>query len=519
MNKEQVVYEKVAECMRTIFAFCLSRTSNREEAEDLSQEIVKEVLRSSGSLLNEEAFYGWMWAIAHNVYKGYLRNRKKYEQINIDENQIDSNCEMPEVLMLRKEELNILRRELSLLSEYYRRATIMYYVNNKSCKHISQELEISLEMVKYLLFKSRKILREGMNMTREYGEKSYNPGVFNVDVWMDEIDYKIYYELFERKLPGNILLAAYYNPMTAGEISMELGVSVPYLEDELKILMKHNLIKQLQNGRYQTNIIIFTQSCEEDVYAKTKDIYPAAADRLFKSIEENEQKITDINFTGWDYPKNRLYWLAAHITLMTSMFMVEEEMKNGEGFPLLSNGTHGYVWGNNSTRENSLFNGIYGHDENYDGINVCNFKIIEKCQEFHPREYKMDVLIKAAKNEINEKNNEVLAELISENYIISEDGTYQVNFPVFTETQLNKFIELMMPVIEIVKENIKSVVSEAAKVVQNHAPSQLSNICQPLSEIKYKMNAVGYIVEQMCIKGYLIVPNSPEKLGMYAVLK
>jgi RNA polymerase sigma factor (sigma-70 family) len=519
MDKQQVVYVKVTECTRSIFTFCLSRVSSREEAEDLSQEIVKEVLKSANSLRDEEAFYGWMWAIANNVYKGYLRNRKRIERSDIDENLAHRSSKIRETVVLQNEELNILRRELSLLSENYRRATIMYYIDNKSCSQISLELQTSLEMVKYLLFKSRKILREGMNMAREYGEKSYNPGIFNIDVWMDEMDYKLYYELFERRLPGNILLAAYYNSITVGEMSIELGVSVPYLEDEIKILMKHNLIKQLQNARYQTNIIIFTQSCIEDVYTKTKNVYPLAAEKLFKYIEENEEAIRSIGFKGSDYPKNRLYWLAAHIVLITAMSKVEEEMKSEEGFPLLSNGTHGYIWGTNSTRENDMFNGIYGRDEDCDDLDVCNFKIIEKCQQFHPREAKVNMLIKAARSNIKDYSSEVLAELIREGYIINDSGDYKVNFPVLTAAQYNAFVDLMMPIINIMKENIKLVVSEAAKVVQNHAPAHLASLCPALSQIKCRNNAVGYIVEQMCTKGYLIIPNSPEKLGMYAVLK
>jgi RNA polymerase sigma factor (sigma-70 family) len=519
MDKQQVVYEKTTECMRTIFAFCITRTSNRDEAEDLSQEIVKEVLKSANSLRDENAFYGWMWSIANNVYKGYLRKCKKIEHSDIHENMVDGLCEMPEAVVVQNEELNILRRELSLLSESFRKATIMYYIDNKSCKHISQELGISLEMVKYLLFKSRKILKEGMNMTREYGEKSYNPGIFNVDLWMDEMEFKLYYELFERKLPGNILLAAYYNPMTVGEMSIELGVSAPYLEDEIKILMKHNLIRQIQNARYQTNIIIFTKSCIEDLYTKTKDNYPIVADKLFQFIEENEDKIREINFKGSDYPKNRLYWLATHIILLTALSQLEEETKNLAEFPLLSNGTHGYIWGTNSGREDDLFNGIYGYDEESDSLDICNFKIIEKCQWFYPTDNKLDMLIKTARNEMKDNSSEVLAELIREGYIMNDHGEYNVNFPVFLGSELEVFINLMAPAIKVIKENIKLVVSESTKVLENHAPAQLLDICPTLSQIKCRNNAIGYIVEQMCTKGYLIVPNSLEKLGMYAVLK
>ena len=52
------------------------------------------------------------------------------------------------------------------------------YINGLSCSQTSQKLGISLEMVKYYLFKTRKLLKEGIGMEREYGEKSYNPAKF-----------------------------------------------------------------------------------------------------------------------------------------------------------------------------------------------------------------------------------------------------------------------------------------------------------------------------------------------------
>lgn len=522
MDKQQIVYNKVTECIRTIFAFSLSRTPSREEAEDLSQEIVKEVLRSANSLRDEQAFYGWMWGIANNVYKCYLRKHRKIEQCDIDENLPDTVCEMPETVVVQNEEINTLRRELSLLSEDYRKVSIMYYIHDCSCKDISQKLNLSLEMVKYLLFKSRKILREGMNMSREYGEKSYNPGVFNIDVWMDEDDYMLYYDLFDRKLPGNILLAAYYNPMTVGELSVELGVSAPYLEDEIKILMKHNLIKQLHNARYQTNIIIFTKGCEDDIYGKTSNIFAQASEELFEFINKSEERIRKINFIGSDYSKNRIYWLATNTVLLNALSRSQEEMKEVEEFPTLSNGTHGYIWAYNSDKESDFFNGIYGDcDVEPDGdyVNVCNFKIIEKCQEFHPRDPKIDILLKVARHEVIDDNNEILAQLISEGYIRNDNKKYSLNFPVFTEKQYNQFVNVMECIIEKMKDCIKLGVSEAQKVVQNHAQAQMAASCSAVAEIKCRNNCIGYIVKEMCDKGYLSVPDSPEKLAMYAVLK
>jgi len=199
-----------------------------------------------------------------------------------------------------------------------------------------------------------------------------------------------------------------------------------------------------------------------------------------------------------------------------------ESLENTEGFPTLSNGTHGYIWGTNSAKGCEFFNGLYGNYElepDGDLINVCNFRIIEKCQEFHPRDEKVDMLIKVAKNDVKGDGEEVLAELIRDGYVTNDNGETHVAFPVFTEAQFNGLVDLMAPAIETIKESIKSAVSESTKVVQNHAPAKLHDACPAVSGIKYRMDSVGRIVEEMCSQGYLMVPESTEKLGMYAVLK
>lgn len=75
-------------------------------------------------------------------------------------------------------------------------------------------------------------------MERLYGEKSYRPNIFEIDFWGTKAGDDFEYRDFERrKIKGNILLAAYYSPVTIREISIELGVALPYLEDEIKLLV------------------------------------------------------------------------------------------------------------------------------------------------------------------------------------------------------------------------------------------------------------------------------------------
>lgn len=68
MNKEELDV-KITEVAKSILSYCIARTSNQIEAEDLAQDIMLEICKSVPNLKNEEAFYGFMWAIAGNVYK------------------------------------------------------------------------------------------------------------------------------------------------------------------------------------------------------------------------------------------------------------------------------------------------------------------------------------------------------------------------------------------------------------------------------------------------------------------
>lgn len=79
---ENPLHEKIAEASQTILSYCMARTSNREDAEELSQDIPYELIRSSHTLRDDRAFYGFMWAIANNIPKQWYRkksNRSTYE--------------------------------------------------------------------------------------------------------------------------------------------------------------------------------------------------------------------------------------------------------------------------------------------------------------------------------------------------------------------------------------------------------------------------------------------------------
>lgn len=377
-NRKEIIMDStklesfLTENMKAIFGFSLTRLVNVQEAEELSSEIIYQIMKSAKNLKNEDNFYAFMWKIAENTYMSYLRKKSKPTNyfVELDENLIDES-ESVEDEIVNREEINILRRELSLLSGNYRKATVLYYIEDYSCSEIASILDISTEMVKYYLFRARKIIREGMKMDRLFGEKSYNPVTFEIDFWGNKAgDDKEYKDFCNRKLKGNILLAAYYTPVTIQELSIELGVAVTYLEDELKLLIDRQYLV-CKNDRYITNIPIFTCECEKAIKQKTKDVTKKAASRLIEIKDEF------LNSFGERFEnENQARWnkilLSLHFALANSENNMGELPDKGPYSLVNGGGGKGIVWGrcidksvkeSESTHINGIYNGWPSSDK------------------------------------------------------------------------------------------------------------------------------------------------------------
>lgn len=74
----------VEEKMKTIFAWSLSRVSHRQDAEDLAGDIIVAILKSAPRVRDDDAFFGYVWTVAQNTYKSFLRRKKRGVSVDID---------------------------------------------------------------------------------------------------------------------------------------------------------------------------------------------------------------------------------------------------------------------------------------------------------------------------------------------------------------------------------------------------------------------------------------------------
>jgi RNA polymerase sigma factor (sigma-70 family) len=128
--------------LEKIYAYSLSRLYDKSAAEDLSQEIICEMLKSIDHLHDEKAFYCYLWRVAENTFRKYIR-RNKQQTVELCDDAVGVFIETPEQEFIHKEDLHTLRRELALLSEKYRKIAVLYYIDAKTCSEISSLMSVS----------------------------------------------------------------------------------------------------------------------------------------------------------------------------------------------------------------------------------------------------------------------------------------------------------------------------------------------------------------------------------------
>ena len=121
--------QKITEVSKTILNFCRARTANHHDAEDLAQDILCEIMRAAPNIRDDKAFYGFMWSVAENVYKSWYR--KKLAGVTEELSETIPDEEDTESMAETDSDIYLLRRELALLSQKFRRASVYYYVDGR----------------------------------------------------------------------------------------------------------------------------------------------------------------------------------------------------------------------------------------------------------------------------------------------------------------------------------------------------------------------------------------------------
>ena len=326
--RDRLVNEFAQHYMEKLFYFCLKKTGRNEEAEDLTQDIALQIITALNKGIIPTSFSAWVWQIARNRYSVWAtKKHNRNESVtgsDISEYEIEDDSENILDEMIHTEQMALLRRELAFIKSDYRNIIVAHYIEDKSVREIASSLSLSENAVKQRLHRARILLKEGMDMAREFGVRSYKPENVNFAASGSQPS-GLPHKVVNRRIPNNILLQASNNPSTLEELSIELGIALPYMEEEVDILHRATLLEK-QGDKYVTNFFILDKNCQMEIYNVLRNSSKDRSRLIGEFINETINDIRKLEIAG-DHIVDTVirWWLVPH--LIDSLIMDSLKLK------------------------------------------------------------------------------------------------------------------------------------------------------------------------------------------------
>ena len=294
--------------MGKVYYFCLKKTGDPHEADDLAADIALNIVAALKKPAAPQNFPAWVWQIARNRYAAWsaAKHRRSAFHADADPDGVADGC-LTEDDLTSREDMALLRRELAFISREYREILVAYYIGGEKVQDIADRLSLPKGTVTSKLFRSRNLLKEGMNMARTFGVRSYKPEQVTFAASGNQPS-GLPWRAVERQLPKNILLQADNNPSTLEELAMETGIALPYMEEEVQLLKDADLLKQV-GSKYVTNFFIADADCQVAVYEAQKRDSALRARMVDEIVEAAMPDIRKLNIMRNDMNDGDFKWL------------------------------------------------------------------------------------------------------------------------------------------------------------------------------------------------------------------
>lgn len=167
-NDGQAFAALVEQYQALVFALVMRFVSNREDAEDVAQEVFLQVFRSLPQC-QPDHLKAWIGRVAVNKAIDWKRKQARSpETIPVQvEDLAGRDTESPEYSFIQLETEAHIRKLCSSLAPHYRRVLIKYHFEDKSYRQIAREEGISISTVESRLYRARKLLRRKWEEGRE----------------------------------------------------------------------------------------------------------------------------------------------------------------------------------------------------------------------------------------------------------------------------------------------------------------------------------------------------------------
>ncbi|QOY35093.1 RNA polymerase sigma factor [Anaerobacillus isosaccharinicus] len=167
---EEKIEQIYDEYYRDVYHFLICFTGSRNEAEDLTQEVFIQVLKSLSSFNRQYRLKTWVLTIARNVAVDHFR-RSKFTSIFKEGffTGLVSKEQNPDEVLETKEQKEVVHAAISNLKPNYRSVIILRGINELSIRETADILGCSEAKVKVDYFRGLKKLESNLKFDLEEG--------------------------------------------------------------------------------------------------------------------------------------------------------------------------------------------------------------------------------------------------------------------------------------------------------------------------------------------------------------
>ncbi len=297
--------------------YAYTRARNAAEADEVVSDTVLAWMQDLRAGKRIENMAGYLRTVFERRLCDYLRRKYRREVELSDDGTIletipdDTDPEERQQILLEEEAV---RKALGRLAAIYREVVYRHYVKGQRVETIAKALGVPVGTVKSRLSDGRGQMKETVTRhlqgettppsvraageamqkeqknftadTRPYSEVSYAPKRVTIGIWGNVSQKGEPFCYVESLIAQNILVLAYEKPISIRDLSAALGIPTPYVEHEVDILVRGEMMGRTPGGLVYTRI--FMQTEEEglgDVEAQealATEIAPA----LWRVMEE-----------------------------------------------------------------------------------------------------------------------------------------------------------------------------------------------------------------------------------------
>ena len=170
VGKQSAFSQLLDDYQQKVFGTCISFIPNKEDAEDVAQEVFLEVFKSIHKFKGDSKLSTWIFKIATNKCLEFIRkkNTKKRfafmqtifgNEIPIDKTSYFTEVNHPGILLENKEKSAIIFKAINTLPEAQRVVFTLAKIDDKSYQEIVEITDKSLSSVESLMFRAKKNLQ------------------------------------------------------------------------------------------------------------------------------------------------------------------------------------------------------------------------------------------------------------------------------------------------------------------------------------------------------------------------